>query len=133
MNRTTKIYLKESPGKGMGVYAAVDIKQKELIEKCYLIPVNTKPSELGLLYDYVFNYPQEGDFKTLVLPTGAGCVYNHDDNHNAYWIDSTEPMHFDYIAKRNIKKDEEICTHYGDQYWVQMADPKPNLKKKTND
>ena len=133
MNRTTKIYLKESDGKGMGVYAAVDIKQGELIEKCYLITVDTLPEHLGILYDYVFNMPQEGKFKSLVLPTGAGCVYNHDDNHNAYWVDSKEPMHFDYIAKRDIKKDDEICTHYGVNYWIQMAERKPYLKKKTND
>ena len=133
MNRTTKIYLKETQGKGMGVYAAEDIKEGELIEKCYLIPVDTKVSELGMIYDYVFNYPQDGKFITLVLPTGGGCVYNHDDNHNAYWIDSEEDMHFDYIAKRDIKKDEEICTHYGENYWLQMADRKPYLKKITND
>jgi len=128
-----KIYLKESPGKGMGVYAAVDIKAGELIEKCYLIKVDTPNDHLGNLYDYVFNYPHKGDFQHLVLPLGAGCIYNHDDNHNAYWTDSKEEMHFDYIAIRDIQKDQEICTHYGDLYWKQMAERKPNLKKITNE
>lgn len=117
----------------MGVFAAEDIKEGELIEKCYLIKVSVEPENLGTLYDYVYNYPQKGDYKFLVLPTGGGCVYNHDDNNNAIWVDSKEPMHFDYIATKDIKTNTEICTHYGDPYWVQMADRKPNLKKKTND
>ena len=102
------IYIKETPGKGMGVYAGEDIKTGELIEKCYLIKVDTPQEHLGNIYDYVFNYPQGGKFEFLVLPTGAGCVYNHDDNHNAIWLTSEEPMHLDYIAVKDIKKDEEI-------------------------
>ena len=41
-------------------------------------------------------------------------------------------MHFDYIAVKDIKKDEEICTHYGDFYWNHMAERKPEMKKVTN-
>jgi len=127
-----QIYIKQTPAKGMGVYAGEDIKNGELIEKCYLIKVDTPQEHLGNIYDYVFNYPQGGKFQFLVLPLGAGCVYNHDDNNNAIWKTSKEPMHFDYIAVKDIKKDEEICTHYGDFYWNHMAERKPEMKKVTN-
>tara|TARA_R110000803_G_scaffold111684_1_gene180125 strand:+ start:66 stop:476 length:411 start_codon:yes stop_codon:yes gene_type:complete len=127
-----KIYLKDTHDKGMGVYAGENIKKGELIEQCYLITVDTKQSELGTLYDYVFNYPQNGKFKSLVLPLGYGCIYNHDDNHNAIWVDSKKDKHFNYIAVSDIKVGEEICTDYGETYWSQMVERKPYLKKKTN-
>jgi len=117
MNMSKKIYIKQTPAKGMGVFAGEDIANGELIEKCYLIKVDTPQEHLGNIYDYVFNYPQGGPFEFLVLPLGAGCVYNHDDNNNAMW---------------KTRKDEEICTHYGDFYWTHMAERKPEMKKVTN-
>ena len=128
-----KIYVKEAPFKGMGVFAAQDIKEGELIEKCYLLKVTTDDKDLGPLHDYVFNYPHTGKFKHLVLPLGAGCIYNHDDNPNAIWYDSKEQLHFDYIALRDIKKDAEICTHYGELYWKQMAERNKDIEKHTNE
>ena len=119
--KTPVLEIKESPGKGMGVFATTFIPSGSIIETTYLIKVDTKPSELGHLYDYVFNYPHSGPFKHLVLPLGAGCIYNHDDNNNAIWQDSKIPMHFDYVAIKDIQPGEEICTHYGDMYWEQMA------------
>lgn len=127
-----QIYLKNTQSKGRGVFAGEDIKSGDLIEKCCLIPVTVKPDELGSLYDYVFNYPKDGKFQVYVLPLGAGCIYNHDDNNNAIWSDAKEYMMFDYIAVKDIKKDEEICTHYGDDYWIQMMLRNPKMKKITN-
>ena len=37
------------------------------------------------------------------------------------------------IAIKDIKAGQEICTHYGDAYWTQMANRNPQLKKITND
>ncbi len=131
---TRRIYLKATLGKGMGVYAAEDIKAGQLIEKCYLLEIDTPIEHLGNLYDYVFNYPKtRKPFVAHVIPLGAGCIYNHDDNHNAHWEDSKELWHFDFIAIKDIKAGQEICTHYGDAYWTQMANRNPQLKKITND
>ena len=126
-----KIYLKESPGKGMGVFAGEDIKKDELIEKCYLIRSDMERTDV--MYDYAFKYPHTGDFKHLVLPTGFGMIYNHDDNSNAIWFDAKEAMHFDWFAKKDIKKEKEIFTDYGAGYWVEMNERNPELKKITND
>jgi len=115
----------------MGVFATKDIPKGTVIETCYLIKVDTKVEELGNLYGYVFKYPKKGTFQHLVLPCGYGSIYNHDDSNNAYWVDSDKPMHFDYIATKDIEAGEEICTHYGATYWSQMAKRTNDLKKVT--
>ena len=113
------LYVKKTKFKGYGVFSEIDIKAGEVIETCYCIKVGPDPSEE--IMDYAFNYPQgkllpEAE---LVLPLGFGCVYNHDDNNNAHWQDSKEPYHFDFIAVKDIKAGEEICTFYGNNYWGQ--------------
>ena len=124
--------LRESEGKGMGVFATQDIPKGTVIETCYLIKVDTKVEELGNLHGYVFNYPKKGPFEHLVVAVGGyGSVYNHDDTHNAYWVDSDKPMHFDYIAIKDIEAGEEVCVHYGATYWSQMAERNEDLKKVT--
>ena len=115
----TKVEVKESPIHGMGVFAIEEIKAGEVIEECHLISLPFKPGEQSFfLYDYKFNYPAEGEVEEYVLPLGNGCIYNQSDDNNAYW--KTHPLHkaFQFIAIKDIKVGEEICTYYGDEnYW----------------
>jgi len=115
----TKIEVKTSPGKGMGVFAAEKILEGEIIEECHLItlPIGiNEPS--NLLTDYRFLWPQSGDHKEHVIPTGYGCIYNHSENNNAMWKDHPRNKSFQFIATRDIEPGEEICTYYGDEtYW----------------
>ncbi len=115
----TKVEVKESPIHGMGVFAIEEIKAGEVIEECHLISLPFKPGEQSFfLYDYKFNYPAEGKVEEYVLPLGNGCIYNHSNTNNAYW--RTHPHHkaFQFVAIKDIKIGEEICTYYGDEdYW----------------
>lgn len=125
-----KIYLKQNnhievrltSDKGYGVFATKNIKEGDLIEKCYCIKAtDTFPEVPFPLKDYTFNYPQ-GDVtnETIqVIPLGYGSIYNHDDVPNAKWENAEEEMYFDFTAIKNIKAGEEICTYYGASYWPQ--------------
>jgi SET domain-containing protein len=125
---STKVEVKTSPGKGMGVFATSKILAGEIIEECHLIFLKmdlTNPS--SFLEDYRFLYPQKPkptlrgalglpaqiQYEDAVIPTGYGCIYNHDANHNAYWRDHPTHKTFQFIAKRDINIGEEICTYYG--------------------
>ena len=93
-----KVVVKQSPGKGFGVFAADKIIKGELIERCYCITIgNNIPNSLE---NYAFSYPpgnEEHNFS--VLPLGYGSVYNHSDENNAHWIKTPDvEMHFDFIA-----------------------------------
>lgn len=111
-----KVFVTQSPGKGFGVFAAKNFVEGEVIERCYCIEV-TKPVK-GNLINYAFNYPPGTNETKQVLPLGYGCIYNHSENNNAFWIKTPDhEMHFDFVAKRDIKIGEEICTYYGKNYF----------------
>tara|TARA_R110000796_G_C14403092_1_gene417843 strand:- start:285 stop:677 length:393 start_codon:yes stop_codon:yes gene_type:complete len=115
----SKVEIKTSPGKGMGVFAIDNILEGEIIEECHLITLNIpllEPSEI--LSDYRFLYPISGEHVEHVIPSGYGCIYNHNDNNNAFWRDHPRYKLFQFIAKKNITIGEEICTYYGgEEYW----------------
>ena len=117
------IEIKKTQQKGWGVYATENIKKGQVIERCYCIYVSDLPSETNsALLDYAFNYPKGMDVKDGAkhcIPLGYGCIYNHDNEPNAKWDNCELEMFFDFIAIKDIKPGEEICTYYGKDYWPQ--------------
>ena len=113
LKHPSKVEVRESPGKGFGVFATQHISKGEIIEECHLITLPIPECMGDILHDYRFNYPQGPNPTEQVLPLGFGCIYNHDNNNNAYWRDHPEQKVFQYIAVRDISPDEEVCTYYG--------------------
>ena len=114
-----KVYVDQSPIHGWGVFAHDKILEGEVFEEC---PVHSLPISKGesspLLIDYRFNWPQGSEWEEQVIPWGFGCLYNHSENSNAYWVSDLDKRVFKFIASRNIEKGEEIFVWYGDvSYW----------------
>lgn len=115
-----KIYLKNSPIHGLGVFALNDITVNEIIEECPILSLPLKfPDSSPLFIDYRFNWPSGSiEWEEQVLALGFGSFYNHNENPNAYWISDYEKRTFRFICLKDIKKDEEILVYYGDvNYW----------------
>jgi SET domain-containing protein len=106
----TKIEIKESPNKGLGVFAKEKIFKGEIIEITPLIKLNV-PYNSDVLDDYRFNYPKNSTQKFVVV-LGYGSIYNHSNQNNADWRDNGHMM-FEFFALRDIEHGEEICTKYG--------------------
>lgn len=119
----TKVEVKDSPGKGLGVFATNYILAGEVIEECHLVTLpipNGEPSDM--LIDYRFNWPQDSETQEQVIPFGNGCIYNHNDNNNAIWRDHPRYKAFQFVAIKDIHPGEEICTYYGgDDYWNERS------------
>ena len=119
----TKVEVKDSPGKGLGVFATNYILAGEVIEECHLVTLpipNGEPSDM--LIDYRFNWPQDSETQEQVIPFGNGCIYNHSDNNNAIWRDHPRYKAFQFVAVKDIYPGEEICTYYGgDDYWNERS------------
>jgi hypothetical protein len=110
----TKIEVKLSHGKGMGVFAVEKILSGEIIETCSLI---TLPKDGDVLTDYRFLYPKN-TMNEFVIPLGYGCIYNHSDKPNATWVNHPQYKAFNFVAIKDIEINEEICTYYGGElYW----------------
>jgi hypothetical protein len=117
----TRIYISKSLIHGLGVFAKQHIFEGELIEETPILDLQIPKGESSsVLIDYRFNWPQGsgGNWEMQVMPFGYGAIYNHSDTPNAYWRSNIENKTFEFIAGKDIKKDEEIFTYYGDvKYW----------------
>ena len=110
-----KIYIGQSRilNAGRGVYAGRDIKKDEIIEKCPVIEVpkhDVSNLRESIFVTYFFYFGKNKD--RLVIALGFGSIYNHSYEANArYKISRTEKT-LDFVALKNIKKDDEITVNY---------------------
>jgi SET domain-containing protein len=101
------------PQAGRGVFARVSIQKGECIEECPVIEipeydVASLSESILLTYIYFFGEKRE----RLVIVLGFGSIYNHADIPNAAYKENHKEMTVDFIASRDIKKDEEITVNY---------------------
>ena len=127
-----KIYIAKSKirNAGRGVYAGRDIKKGEIIEKCPVIEVpkhDVSNLRESILVTYFFYFGKNKD--RLVVALGFGSIYNHAYEPNArYELGRTEKT-LDFIALKNIKKDDEITVNYNPNpknkspLWFEAAAP----------
>lgn len=110
-----KVYIGQSKiiNAGRGVYAGRDIKKDEIIEKCPVIDVpkhdmsNLKES---VLVTYFFYFGKNR--KQLLVALGFGSIYNHTYKPNATFKIKPKDQVIDFVALKDIKKDEEITVNY---------------------
>jgi len=107
----TKIEVKESPNKGLGVFAKEKIFSGETIETTPLLKLKVQHNS-DVLSDYRFYYPRQGNTQTYVVALGYGSLYNHNNQNNADWRDGGD-MIFEFFALRDIEPGEEIYLKYG--------------------
>lgn len=119
--------VKESPGRGRGVFAQRDFEQGELIETA---PVIVLPNEdrqvlrLTILARYAFKWPRVQG--AAALPLGYAMLHNHAADPNARWENDPDDNLMHFFATRSIAKGEEIRTNYGRPgYWKDTVDPVP--------
>ncbi len=110
-----KIFIKDSKiAKGeRGVFAARNIKRDELIEECPIIEIEKEdPSNIkeGILITYFFYVGEKKERVAVAL--GFGSIYNHTYSPNATYKIKIREKIMDFIAIRDIKKDEEITVNY---------------------
>ncbi|WP_231592462.1 SET domain-containing protein [Methanosarcina sp. Kolksee] len=107
------ISVKDSPGKGRGVFAQRNFKKGEVIETC---PVIVLPAEeidsleLTQLYNYYFAWGS--DSKDAAIALGYGSLYNHSYNPNARYYKDFDNSLLKYVCIRDIQEDEEITINY---------------------
>jgi|SRR3989344_5466030 len=98
---------------GRGVFARRNIKKDEIIEKCPVIEIpkhdmaNLRES---VLVTYFFFHGK--DKEQVLLALGDGSIYNHANKPNAIYKIKDKDMTIDFIALRDIKKDDEITFDY---------------------
>ncbi len=110
-----RVYIKASKihNAGRGVYARMDIKKGQLIEKCPVIEVpKADMSNLreSILVTYFFYFGKNRE--KLIVALGFGSLYNHSHQPNAIYKIKPLEKTIDFIALKNIKKNQEITFNY---------------------
>ena len=105
------IYAKRIAGKGLGVFARVDIEADQEIER---VPVIVVPeTEVlatpngGVIGQYAFTW-RPG---YVAIALGYGSLYNHAHDSNATYRDAP-PRTKAFVALRPIRANEEITINY---------------------
>ena len=122
----TDVVVRESPGRGRGVFANRDFSTGEIIEICPVIvlPDHDIPKiDQTVLAQYYFGW--SGPEGSAALGLGFALLYNHSETPNAACHkDLTERTIF-FIALRDIRNGEEIFYRYntgpaGDPVWFEV-------------
>jgi SET domain-containing protein len=107
------VSVKESPGKGRGVFARKNFKKGEIIETC---PVIVFPEEevdafeFTQLSNYYFAWGAAS--KEAAIALGYGSLYNHSYTPNAKYQKDFDNDILKYVCIRDIQEDEEITINY---------------------
>lgn len=116
-----KIYAKNLPKKGLGVFASRNINSGEIIETCPIIYLDSDfLDSKTILNDYCFLYPispNTNKDQNYVIAWGFGSLYNHSSIPNSDVLDCLDDECVNFVAIKNIAKDEEISIDYG-ELWV---------------
>lgn len=107
------IGIKNSPGKGRGVFAQRNFKKGEVIESCPVIVLPAKEIdtlELTQLYNYYFAWGP--DSKDAAIALGYGSLYNHSYMPNARYYKDFDNGLLKYVCIRDIEDNEEITINY---------------------
>lgn len=98
---------------GRGVFAARDIEQGEVFERCPVIVIPDSELPLAartLLYDYYYDWGDDLDAAGVAL--GFGSLYNHSFDPSAAYEKLFAEMRVDMTARRPIRHGEEITINY---------------------
>lgn len=133
LDRKKGLYLKNTRAKGRGVFCRTAIRTGEEIEANPTLVLNeaeTKHLQKTILRDYMFTLgkiskrtrervriKEVDDACCLIMGVATYC--NHDETPNArlLWEERDGTLYHVLEATRNIPKDTEICTSYGEGWF----------------
>lgn len=111
--RAPGLHVRLTNDMGLGVFAGKMIRKGAIIERCPVLPL-TRPEERKVqsisLRDYTFAWGVRPCLSCVVL--GWGALYNHSDWPNATYKQIKKRKQMEFVALRDIKKDEQIFIDY---------------------
>lgn len=117
----TNNYISKSKIGGRGVFAGTNYKKGEIVEISPAIIDNLAAFNRGIVKDYIFGYKDSKH----ILGFGYASMYSHKDKPNLIYVfreDDEKNIFIMFLAKKNIKKDEELYINYGSEWWNSRKD-----------
>ena len=108
-----ELIVRESPGRGRGVFAVRAFRAGELIEECPVLVIPDRDIPLidqTALWHYYFGW--SGPEGTGAIGLGLASLYNHSDQPNAECRKDIDARVIRFVALRDIGEGEEIVFRY---------------------
>ena len=115
------VELRQSPGRGRGVFASRAFVPGETIEVCPVIALSeadARKLDATGLYDYYFGWGDEG--KAAAIALGYGSLYNHSSEPNAQHRECPASDTIAIVAISSIGAGEEIFISYQPGPWFDV-------------
>ncbi|KAK7048268.1 histone-lysine methyltransferase Set7, partial [Favolaschia claudopus] len=114
--------VKNSQGKGRGVFAAQAIPAHILVESSPVLLLEKEEYEQHGRFTVLDHYTFKWKNGRMALALGIGSLFNHSNSPNvSYTIDpSNDSIH--YTTTRAVEPDEELCIYYGSNLWFDPVD-----------
>ena len=104
---STRIEIRKSPKRGLGVFAKEPIQKGGVIERVPLLVVTWEDIDDSELADYAFVLTE----KKVAIALGYGSLYNHSYDPNARYDDDGKKIKV-FSAIKDIAAGEEITVNY---------------------
>ncbi|QRV86614.1 cytidine and deoxycytidylate deaminase zinc-binding region protein [Ceratobasidium sp. AG-Ba] len=123
---TLGLIIKDTDGKGRGVFATSAIPAREVVEISPVLlftPEEYVYAKLTIIDHYTFVWNDVGRSQ-MALPLGLGSIFNHSRNPNiSYRLDKHLNV-IEYATTRQIQPGEELCIYYAsdDKLWFKIED-----------
>ena len=123
------LYIKNTEGKGRGVFTTEKIKKGTIVEEAPVIVMSHDDKVLvdqTLLHDYIFDWGNDKDKCCVAL--GFVSIYNHSYSSNCEYFMDFEEDTIQIKTVREIQAGEELTINYnGDwndkkQVWFETID-----------
>lgn len=133
LDRKKNLYLKEVPKKGRGVFCTTNIRAGEILETTPAILLNEKDTltvDKTALVNYTFvmggitkrlrqknGIKDTADCSSVIMGIASFCNHGEVQNAEIIWQEDQGTLYYMLKAIKNIPKDTEICTSYGDGWF----------------
>jgi SET domain-containing protein len=107
------LYIKDSEGKGRGIYSTEAIEAGTVIEIAPVIVLPEADSALidkTFLYNYYFLWGEE--HKNYAICLGYGSLYNHSYSPNCIYETYYDDNVIHFVAIKDIAADQELTVNY---------------------
>ena len=110
---SNKVEVRPSSIHGLGVFATQDIQKGDTIEECPIILSSGLLMRCPNIKHYCYRWDTKVFTQVIAVALGYGSIYNCAEDGNAEVDKIKEPIpYIKFIAKKDIKKDEEITWRY---------------------
>ncbi|MDD5719910.1 MAG: SET domain-containing protein [Candidatus Krumholzibacteria bacterium] len=113
------IEIRETEGRGRGVFARRDFRTGEVIEEAPVIVLDNDQYELlnrTVLRDYYFDWGEH----SCAIPLGYSLIYNHSNCPNAMAARDRELGTIRFLALQDIAAGQEILHRYECGPWFDV-------------